>query len=139
LLIGHFPDYTLVTLGLNYYGNALPILRRRANHCRSTDIDLFDCLRLRHVLAHDGLLERVKIHDHHIDRFNVVLGHCGHVLGIIPQCQEGAVDSRMQSLDTAIHHLRKASDLGYIAYFDAGFAESLCGSSRADDFDVEVS
>ena len=49
------------------------VLRRRTNHRRTTDIDLFDRFCARHACASNRFRKWIEIHNHQIDRFDSVL------------------------------------------------------------------
>ena len=58
--------------------------------------------------ARDGLLERIEIDDQEIDGVDVMVPHGFGVRGIAPDGEKPAMDGRMQRLDAAVHHFRKA-------------------------------
>jgi hypothetical protein len=43
----------------------------------------------------------------------------------------------MQSLDPAIHHFRKASQLAHVEHFQSSIAEDFAGAARRDQLDAE--
>ena len=51
------------------------ILRCRANHRRTTDVDVLNGFGNRRVLSSDGLLERIQVDDQQIDGFDTVFIH----------------------------------------------------------------
>ena len=65
--------------------------------------------------ARDRGFERIEVDDEDVDRGDAVVGERGHVLGPVAPREQAAVDGRVQRLDAAVEHLRKAgvgSDLG---------------------------
>ena len=71
-----------------------------------------------------SLLEGVKIHHHHIDGLDAVLGHHG-IIGAAPS-QQAAMDARVQGLDAPVHDFRKAGVAGHFRDRDAGALEQAC-------------
>ena len=56
-----------------------------SEHGRSTDIDLLDRLFQRNTVLGNRIFERVEVHDHQIDHFDVVIGRSCTVLIIAKQ------------------------------------------------------
>ena len=92
------------------------ILRRRAHHRRSTDIDVFNHIAERHPRPARRLLKRIQVHHHHVDRLDRVLSHRRHMLRISAHMQNPAVHLGMQRLHPAVQHLRKAGQVADIAH-----------------------
>ena len=49
--------------------------------------------------------------------------------------KQAAMHRRMQCLDAAIHHLRKASELRHVAHHKPGLGERLARAASRDEFD----
>ena len=59
-----------------------------------------------------------------------VLLERGHVLGIVADGEDAAVDARVQRLDPAVEHLGKAGDLGDVAHRQPGVRQAPCACRR---------
>jgi hypothetical protein len=67
------------------------VLGGGAQHGGAADVDALQRLREGRALR-DLVLERVEVHDHHLDRRDRVLLQRGHVRGLVPARQDAAVD-----------------------------------------------
>ena len=105
--------------------HVLKILGRRADHRRPADINVFDQFFKVHAGLGRGLLKRVKIDDHHVDRLDAVLGHGGAVRGVFAAMQNSAVDFGMQRLHPPIEHFGKAGELGNVFHLNPASRSSL--------------
>ena len=61
----------------------------------------------------------------------------GHVLGAVAAREQAAVDRRVQRLDAAVEHLRKAGVLGDLGDGEAGAGEQLRGAAGREQLDAE--
>ena len=109
------------------------VLRRRADHRRSADVDVLDRVFQRHAGLGDGLGERVQVDDNQIDRRDVVLDDGRHVLGLVAVGQNPAVDARVEGLDAPFQHLGEIGDVADADDRDARVCQRLRRSARADD------
>ena len=116
----------------------LMILRRRPQQAGTADVDHFDRLFKRAIRLGDRLLERVQVHDHHINRLDPLLGELPQVLGIVAVGQNGGVNPRMQRLDAAVHQLRKPGDLFHQRDRQVGVLEHPGGTAGRDQLDAEL-
>lgn len=89
-------------------GDIFVVLCRRTDHGRTADIDVFDGFCQRHVGLGNGFTERIQIDRHQIDPGDAVFLHGFHMFRIVADGKDAAVDLRMQGLDAAVHHFRKA-------------------------------
>ncbi len=87
------------------------VLRGRADHGRAADVDILDAGVIVGAFG-DGLFKRVQVDHQQVDRADAVFVHRGDMGVVVAQGQQATVDHRVQGLDTAIHHLGKAGDLG---------------------------
>ena len=78
------------------HDHVLVVLRRGAQQARPTDVDHLDCLSERAARPAGRLLERIEIHDHQVDRLDVLLGELSHVFGIAAIGQQRGVDLWVQ-------------------------------------------
>ena len=130
-LTGHFG----IILRIHHHGDAVMILGRAAEHGRTADIDVFDRLMQAHPGAGDGLLEGIKIHDHQINRWNLMGRRGGFMLRVAPNVQQSTVDFGMQRFDPAVQHFRKARVGAQISDLQPGLAEGFGGASGRDQLD----
>ena len=111
------------------------VLRRRAHHRGTADVDVLDD-RIAVGAAHHRVEERVEIDDHEVDRRDVVLRHCCCMLGIVAHAEQPAVDLRVERLDPPVHHLGKAGEVGNVAHRSAALAQLCRGAAGRDDLDL---
>ncbi len=86
----------------------------------------------------DGGLEGVEVDHHHVDRFDAVLLHGRHVLGVVPQAEQAAMDLGMEGLDPAVQHLGKAGEIGNILDGDPFFPQQLGRPPGGEDLHSEA-
>ena len=118
------------------HGDAVHILRRRTNHGRAADVDIFDELFDGEIGARGGGFERIQIHDHQINRRDSLLPHLIAVGGFAAAEQDAAMDLGMQRLDASAEHFRPAGEVGDIAHGQAGIAQQLGGAAGGNDLDL---
>src|SRR5690606_36480525 len=112
------------------------VLRRSAHHRRAADIDVFNGIVERAIRFCHGLLERIQVDDHHVDRRDAVLSH--HRIVLTAAAENAAVDFRVQRFYTAIHHFWKTGVLGYFDDGDAAVLEQFVGAAGGEQLDAEV-
>ena len=100
------------------------VFRRRADHRRAADVDVFDAGVEIRTLG-NGFLKRVKVHNQQVDWANVVLFHRLDMRGKIATGQKATMHNGVQRLDPTIHHLRKARHIGHIFHIKASIAQRL--------------
>ena len=86
--------------------------------------------------ARDGVLEGIEIDDQEIDRADAVRAHRLGVLGIVAQREQAAMDRRMQRLDAAVHHFRKAGEIADVEHVEPGIAQRLARAAGRDQLDA---
>ncbi len=64
--------------------------------------------------------------------------HGPGMFGVVANCQQSAMDFRMQGLDPAVHHFREACQVRYVADLEAGVRERPRGSPGGDELDAEA-
>jgi len=121
-----------IVAGLDDHGDIGVVLGGGADHGGTADVDVLDAVVEARALRH-GLLERVEVDDEQVDR-----GECRGpawrgMLGIGADRQQAAMDLGMERLDAAVHHLRKAGQLGHVAHGEAGSRELLSGAAGRDE------
>ena len=120
-----FSENSFVVSRINHYGDRFVILRRRANHRRAANIDIFDCKVKRAVRTSNGLFKRIKIHADDIDRINAVFLERGHMFGDRTTGQNAGVDLRIKRLHTAIEHFGEARVVSDFFNLHAFFGKEL--------------
>jgi hypothetical protein len=108
----------------------LVILSPGTDQRRPADVDVLDQLRHARALLRGHFLEGVKIHDHHVDGRNLVLGQRFHVFGIRADGEHSTGDPRIDGLQTPVQHLRKSGHLGYFLHLHAAFVNRSRRSTR---------
>ncbi len=76
--------------------------------------------------------ERIKIDDEKVDRLDVMREHRRFMLGIFADRQKTAVHLRVQSLQPAVHHLRKLREIGDVANREPRFGERFARAAGGD-------
>ena len=115
-------------------GNIGVVLGRGADHGRPADVDILDAI-VEARAARDGLLERIEIDDQKIDGADVMGAHRFGMRGIAADGEKPAMHGRMQRLDAAVHHFRKAGQFGHVARGKAGLAQRLARAAGRDQLD----
>ena len=104
------------------------VLGGGADHRGPADVDVLDA-GLEIGSSRDGLFERIEIDHEQINRPNALRPHGGGMFSVVADREQAAMDLGMQSLDAAIHHLRKASDVGDVEDFKAGIGQRPAGAA----------
>ena len=128
-------EHDVVVGVIDDHGDVLVILRGRAQHRGSADVDVLDRLRVRAVGARRRRFERIQIHDEQVDDADAVLDE--HRVVDAASREQAAVNVRMQRLDAAVHDLGEARDGRDLGHGDSGVAQRLRGAARRDDFEAE--
>ena len=108
------------------------VLRGAAQHRRSADVDVLDA-RAEVGPAGNGLLERVQVHDVHVDHLDAVLGRLRHVRLVVALGEQAAVDERMERLHATVHHLGEFRDVVDGRDGNASLGDDAGRSARGDD------
>ena len=133
----HFFKNGVIALRLGYHGNALEILRSRAQHGRAADVNVLDAgAELSARL--DRLFEGIQVHNDHIDHADAVFFRLAHMLGIVALGKKTAMHLGMQRFHTAVHHLRKSGQIVARTYGNASLFDNLGRSARGNDFHTEL-
>ncbi len=83
VVLTHFMNDEFIVASIGNDGDALKILGGRPDHCRSTDINLFDSDFRNDVYALNCFLKGIKIHDDHVDGFDAMFAHCRDVFIVV--------------------------------------------------------
>ncbi len=114
------------------------VLRRRPQQRHAADVDHLDRPLERAVRIGHRLLERIEIHDHHVDRLDALLGELPHVLRVVAVGQNRGVNLRVKRLDAAVEQLGRAGDRLDQRNGNAGVAEGPSRAAGGDDLDAEL-
>jgi hypothetical protein len=135
LVRGEFLEDGLIVLRFDDDSDIVMVLGGGADHRRSADIDILDALLEIRALV-DGCFERIEIDDQQVDRRDTVVLHRFRMVGIVANREQTAMHLGMQGLDSAVHHFRKAGQLGHILDLQSCRGDRLGSASRGDEFDV---
>ncbi|MNY37440.1 hypothetical protein D3C86_1720030 [compost metagenome] len=113
------------------------VLGGSADHCRATNIDVLDRRRIIAALG-ANFLERIEIDDREIDRLDAVRLHRLDMLRVIPDSQQAAMDIGVQSLDAAVHDLRKIRHVGDIRHRQACFRNGFRRTTGRQELDAKL-
>ena len=105
------------------------VLGRRADHRGTADVDVLDGAGEVAPAGH-RLLEGVEVDVDEVDPANPVLGHGGGVGRGVAHAQEAAVHHRVQGLDPAVHHLRKAGQVRDVLHGQPCSGDARPGAAR---------
>ncbi len=116
-------------------GDGGVVLRGGPHHGGTADVDLLDDVVLRGTGFH-GLHEGVEVHDDEVEGFDLHAGQRVHVGGDPAVREDAAVDARVQGLDPAVEHFRRAGDFLDFLDRDAGRCDLFRGGAGRDDPDA---
>jgi len=117
--------------GHNCHGRM--VLRRGADHRGAADVDLLDALIIVRA-GSDGLLERVEVDHHQLERLNPQLLQLGDMAVLAQVCQDAGVHARVERLHTAVEDLREPGQLRHLSHGNASISDALGGGAGGDDF-----
>ena len=128
-----FFEHLVVILGVDYHRDVLIILRRRPDHCRAADIDIFDTRR-EIGAAFERCLERIEIDADYIDCVDIQLFELRHMLGVGAHCKQARMHVGVQGFNSAVEAFGKARDIGYSDNFEPRLFQRLCRAARRNYF-----
>ena len=111
------------------------ILGGSAEQRGTADVDVLDRRVQVAIGARNRRLEGIQVNDDQVDRRDAVLCHDGFVQPA--PAQDPAMDFRVQGLDPAIHHFRKARIVGNLGDGNAVIGEQARRAARRDHFDPQ--
>jgi len=132
-----FGQHARVLRCASEHGHVFPVLRRRSHHRRPADVDVLDRVGQRASGPSHRSLERIEVDDEQVDRRDAVLRDRGHVLRRVAPREQAAVDGRVQRLDAAVEHFRKAGVLGNLGHREARVREQLRGAAGRQQLHAE--
>ena len=119
---------------VHHHQHRFMILRGRAHHGRSADIDIVDRVVIAAVGSRHRGSEGIKIDGQQIDGFDVVRTH--HRFIETAPSQEAAVNLWMKGLDAAAHDFREAGVLGDFFDRDAVARQQFSGAAGRQELDA---
>src|SRR4051812_18338167 len=111
------------------------VLRCRANHRRSTDVDLLDAL-VRRRAARDRLDERIEVDDDEVERLHAEVRELLLVVGLAQVGEDACVHLGVQRLHPAVEALREPGQLLHRSDRNAGVLEPRGGRARGHHLDT---
>ncbi len=130
----HFSKHCVDIKAIGADGDEGTIFCRRTQHGRTTDIDVLDAS-VEVCARGNRRLKRIEIYINQVDRANAVCFGIFHVGGIVAQIEQTAMHRRVKRLDPAVHHFRKACQVGNIFHIQAGFFQKFRCAAGGDQFD----
>ena len=125
----------VVILGrIHHDGYIFIVLSCRTYHGRTTDIDVFDGFCAGDVRFCNGFTEWIQVNSHQVDTGDAVFFHGFHMVWVITDSQDAAVNLWMQSLYSAIHHFRKTSHFGNRFHWNASVGNGFHGAASRNNF-----
>src|SRR5699024_9112993 len=121
-----------VTGRVHHDGHAVVVLRRRADHGRAADVDLFDALLLPGAGGH-GVGEGVQVGHHEVDRGDLEFLELAPVGFQTAVGEDAGVDARVQGLDPAVEAFGEFGDFFHRGDRHAGLGDHRGGGSGGDD------
>ncbi len=138
LSVSQLLQHGLILFGVGDDRHIGMVLRRRADHAGTADVDLLDRLFQRDAGLRDGFLERIEIAHDDLKRNDAVVANGRGVGGQIGPAEDGTVHLRVQRLDAAVHDFGKPGVRRDIDHGDGVFLEKSPGSARGDDLKTQV-
>jgi hypothetical protein len=108
----HFFKHLAIVRGVGQHGDVRVVFRRRADHGRTADVDVFHRVFPGRVGSGDRLRERIQVDDHQVDVTQAEFLHLPPVLRFVAHRQKAGVHGRVQRLDAPVENFRKAGDVG---------------------------
>ena len=118
-------------------GDRRVVLRRCADHGRTTDVDLLDTL-VEAGAGRDGLLERVKVDHDKVERLDAQLLELVHVAVLAQVREDAGVHARVQRLHAAVEHLREAGHVRDLGDGNTRVSDALGGGAGGDDLHARL-
>ncbi len=128
-ILFHLSNNRRIVCGINQNRYKFVIFRRTPQHCRPTNINVFNRILKAATLFRHRRLKWIKIHHNHINRFNVVFRHGINMLGIITQTQQRPVNLGVEGFYPTVHHFGKTGIIRNIHHRDSSLADHLCRST----------
>ena len=114
--------------------HVVEVLRGRADHARTADVDLLDEIVERHVGLGRRLDKGIQVHDDHVDEADAVAFGGVEVVAAVAPGEDAPVDERVQRLDPAVHHLGEPGDVGDVGHRQPGLGQGAGGAAGRHQF-----
>ncbi len=134
---GEFVEHQIVIARLDDDRDVAVVLGGGADHRRPPDIDILDAI-VEAGAARRRFLKRIEIDYHEIDRLDAMRPHCLDMRRVAANGEQAAMHGRMQRLDPAVHHFRKAGDVGYFGDGEAGSGQRHSCAAGRNELDAVV-
>jgi hypothetical protein len=108
------------------------VLRRRADHRRTADVDLLDAL-VRRRTRRDGLGERVQVHHQQVERLDAQVRQLRDVLRLTQVGQQAGVHPGVERLHPPVQRLREPGHLLDRRHRHAGIRDDASRAARRHD------
>ena len=108
-----------------------------ADHGGATDINLFDRLRQRHPFPGDRLLKGIKIHNHQIDRGDLIGSQISAIALQIGAGQNSPMHTRVECLDPAAQNFREACIVRNLGHGESCGFDGISRATAADQGKAE--
>ncbi len=121
---------------VDHDGHVFVVFGRAAHHGRSANIDVFDGFGQAAVWPGYRGGEGVEVDRDQVNRGNAVSGHDAVILAT--PAEDTAMDFRVQGLDPAIHHFRKAGVIRHFNGRNTVFTQQPERASGGENFHAET-
>ncbi len=122
---------------IGHHGDAFKIFRRRADHRRSADVNIFDQLLRSKVRLRGSGFEGIEIDHNEIDGRDFVFGCLLAITRIPAPEQNSAMHFRVQSFDSPAEHFGPSSQFGNIAHGNPSLTQQARSAPRRNNLDAE--
>jgi hypothetical protein len=114
------------------------VLGRGPQHRRPADVDHLDGLLLADAVARGDLLERIEVHDHEVERQDLVLLEGRDVFLAIAAGEDPGVNPRVQRLHAPVQHLRRGGHVLDPVDLEAELFDEGGGAAARDELAAEL-
>ena len=115
-------------------GDVFVVLGSGAYHGGAADINIFNGFSSGDAGFCNGFTERIEVHSHQVDACNAMFLHSLHMVRVVTDGQDAAVNHGMEGLYTAVHHFREAGDFGNRFHRNACCCNGFHGAAGGNDF-----
>ena len=122
---------------ISEHAHILPVLCRRANHGRATNVDVLDRVFQRAAWFGHRRFKRIQVNHQQVDRVDTVGLESSHVFGHIPARQQAAMHLGVQCFDAAVQHFGETRQLRHFRHRQARICEQFGCTAGRDQLDAE--
>ena len=112
------------------------VLGGRAHERRPADVDFLDQRVERRGGIGRGGGKQIQVDDDEIDEADAEPAKARQIVGAVAAREDAAVNRRVQRLDAAVHHLRKAGERGNADDVEPRRRQRARGAAGRDDFEA---